>query len=377
MSELVAQKQQTSVQIDYKLSKKPHILLTTTVFEGHQLWTNGLHQNCLFLYKLFEHAGFIPIFLSPNKPTTETGKQYRVVEFSEYDDNPFPVYALIEIGIKCLAARRKNMGKKGTKLFKLFLGNSLNIDIETPIHTQSIFEHHISGSHGTMLLSPHYYLSQDFISALYDVYKNVKIAPYVWDPVFIQDLCDIYEWSDDGPYSFTIMEPNISFQKCSLIPILICESYYRAHPENMDGAVVINGDKIMKTKYFFENVLSKLDIHRDKRLFLIKRLTIREAATTFKQNIVIHHAVNNDYNYLFLEYLFMGFPVIHNYSMLKEYGYYYEGDDIEAGKQMIHHVIYNHGSNLETYRATCHKLIWKFSINNPDNVKGWCEILDA
>ena len=241
--------------------------------------------------------------------------------------------------------------------------------------TDNFNKHHSEGFQQTLLSSPHHYFTKEYAQAIYNLETKSQIAPYVWEPTFIQHLKDTYKWVDSGQYSFTVMEPNLSFLKCSLVPIMICESYYRANPDKMDGVVVINGVKLNETDYFSNNVASNLELHRNKRLFLIKRLTIMEAATIFKQNIVICHALNNDYNYLFLEYLFMGFPVIHNYAMLKEYGYYYEGNDIEAGKQMIEYVIANHGSRLEAYKASCHQLFWKFSIYNPINLNGWRDIL--
>lgn len=367
----------TTDESDYKIirAQKRNILITASLIEGNNLFSNGLHQNCLFLYRQFELIGYFPYFLINKKSNSVEEKQYRVCELTEFDTNPFPVYAFFIVAANCPESFRIFLKEKGTKIFTLFLGNILNIDIEKVTFGNRYNKHHSYGSNGTMLMSPHYHLSQDYSSALYDVYPNSKIAPYVWESSMIQDLVDMYKWSNEGPYGFSIMEPNISFQKCSLIPIMICEAFYREKPSKIDGAVVINGDKLLSSTYFLTNILSKLDIYRDKRLFLINRLTIRDAAKGFKQNIIIHHAVNNDYNYLFLEYLFMGFPVIHNYEMLKTYGYYYKGDDIEAGKNMIDYVLNTHGSNLESYRASCKQLFWKFSIYNPDNIKGWKELL--
>ena len=357
-----------------KTGKK--ILISASVFDGPGLWTNGLNQNCLFLYKLFLIGGYDPIFVVNNIPDSENTKQYKFITIQMFVSKPFPVYALIEMALKFNYVQRKIFKNKGAKLFKLFLGNILNIDIEMPTLTTQDFVHHLPEHHGTMLNSPHHYFTQEYTSTLYNVYPNSKIGPYVWDSVFIQDLFDIYKWPSQGPYSFTIMEPNISFIKCSLVPIMICEAFYREKPGVLDGVIVINGTKLTQSQYFLTNILVNLDLYTYKKMFLIQRMTVRDVSTKFKQNIIIHHAVNNDYNYLFLEYLFMGFPVIHNYEMLKDYGYYYKGNDIEAGKNMIEHVINNHGSNLEAYKCACRQLYWKFSIYNPDNIKGWQNIFD-
>jgi len=78
---------------------------------------------------------------------------------------------------------------------------------------------------------------------------------------------------------------------------------------------------------------------------------------------------------MFFEFLYMGFPVIHNYSRLRNFGYYYKDNNILEAVNMIDKVIKTHGENLESYKATNRQLIWNFSMYNPDNMKSWENIL--
>ena len=73
----------------------------------------------------------------------------------------------------------------------------------------------------------------------------------------------------------------------------------------------------------------------------------------------------------------MGFPVIHNFPRFKDYGYYYEGDDIAGGLSQIDQIAQNHGTRGETYKALIKQLAWNFSIYNPENIKGWIDIIEG
>jgi len=368
---------------DFKIvpnaEQRPIFITTVRTSEEH-IWSNGLFQNIFFLYKLYEAAGYFPFLLVDDNTKNKESKLYekfRTIDANEWINRPFRLYAYIEMGLSCAPNIRKAFQDAGAKTFKLYLGNILNIDIETTIfHKDTYFCHHMIGNIGTILVSPHYDFHQEYACAINKVYPSVKIAPYVWDSILIQDLADTHIWNPVGPYSFTIIEPNISFQKCSLIPIMICEAFYRENPGKIHEIAVINGMNMSDSIYFMNSIVQNLDVFQQGKLCLLPRTDIRNLSKQLNSNIVIHHTVNNEYNYIFFEHLFMGFPVIHNYEKFKEYGYYYPGNDVIAGAKLIDTVIRTHGLKLELYKATNRQLLWNFSIHNPDNIKGWQKILD-
>ena len=65
-------------------------------------------------------------------------------------------------------------------------------------------------------------------------------------------------------------------------------------------------------------------------------------------NVVVSFTENCDLNYLHLECLYLGIPLIHNSKMLKEYGYYYEGYDTKMASKHIEN-LYKNGFNKEEY----------------------------
>jgi len=365
---------------DLPLQPLKPIFLTSVRMPEDQLWSNGLFQNIFILYKLFEVAGYTPFIMVDDNSKFKDSKLYedfRTTDAMEWSKKPFRIFAYIEMGLSCGENVRKIFKDAGAKRLKLYLGNILNIDIETPMfHPGSNFCHHMVGEIDSILVSPHYDFHQEYASAINKAYPAVKIAPYVWEPYFIKDQANIYRQRANGPYSFTIIEPNISFQKCSLIPLMICESFYRKSPERLHEVAVVNGHKLMESAHFKNSVLPCLDIYKAGKVHMLQRANTKDLSKSLFTHFIIHHTVNNDYNYIFLEHLKMGFPVIHNFSALKEFGYYYEGDDVEAAVKLIDVIIDTHVVKHEVYKALNEQLFWNFSINNPVNINGWKKILE-
>jgi hypothetical protein len=361
---------------------KKNVFISTITITDSRIWQNGLFQNIFFLYKLFENNGYYPYLLLGEKKPDKDCKEldnFRTICIYDYQKSPFPLYVYIEMALSFTEDARLLFKKNGAKILKLHLGNNLNFDIENTIFTTDESNNKICNAPGKLdyvLLSPHYDFHKEYVSVIHGTYPQQKIAPYVWDSCLIGDLENIHVWKENGPYAITIIEPNISFQKCSLVPIMICELFYRNNPGTFEGAIVVNGYNMTKHEYFNETILGNLDIHRKGKIHLIKRCALRQICQTFKSNIVILHAVNNDYNYVFLEHLLMGFPVLHNYATLKQYGYYYEGDNILAGYKLLETVINFHKLNIKKYKERNLPLLQKFKIDNPENIIEWKKILD-
>ena len=115
------------------------------------LFANGLFQNVFLLYKMFDSAGWTPILVVNTKPTNlekvpEVLRTTRVLSIEDLVKQPLPIKAYIEIGMSIDPQLRRFLKMIGAKTFKLYLGNILNIDIETPVFYPSMnFSHHVIG----------------------------------------------------------------------------------------------------------------------------------------------------------------------------------------------------------------------------------------
>lgn len=361
---------------------KPNVILTTIRIPDDHIWANGLFQNVYIIYRMLEVMGLKPWLMVDNNENHKDAtvhNKFRMMDFKMYAAKPFPVASYVEMGMSCDPGIRRFFRSMGAKVSKLYLGNILNIDIETITFMKGVnFSHHVAGELDEIWVSPHYDFHAEYAGSINALCGKTRIAPYVWDPMFIENSGQAYDdkgLSLESERLFVIMEPNISFQKNSVIPITVAEAYYRRHPKRVAQVIAINGERLKNNPYYQASVLPNLSIYKDGKLQLTPRAHIVNLVKAFPSAIIIMHQVNNEYNYSFLEFITMGFPVVHNIKRFKEYGYYYDGNDFDGGADMIDRIIKYHSTNKVAYAAQVKQLTWNFSINNPANLEGWNDLL--
>ena len=368
------------------IEKRKIILLATASITENNMFTNGLFQNVYILYKMFDSMGFCPIMIVNEKPKSLEHippmiRSCRMLVAEELLKQPIPVQAYIEIGMSIDPIVRKFLRMIGAKSYKLYLGNILNIDIETPIfYPQTNFSHHVIGEIDEIWVSPHYKQHDEYACCLnHTDYKkqNYKTVPYVWDSCIITNTTKDLKWrprTTNEKETIIITEPNISFQKSCIIPILALERMYRKNKSWDINIVVFNGDRLMMVPYFKDNIWDTLDLVKDNKITLLGRNDIQKTLEIYPYATFILHQINNEYNYMTLELLYYGYPVLHNASNWNLYGYYYESSDLDnLGKQ--YQTIKYHQQNMETYISHAKCLIWTHSPYNPTIQKNWYEII--
>jgi hypothetical protein len=365
------------------LSSRRIITLATATIHSDSLFANGLFQNVFILYKLLDSMGYAPILLVNEKPddlnkVPSILRNVRMVIAEEILRNSIPVYLNIEIAMSIDPGMRKYMRERGGRTVKLYLGNILNIDIETPIFYPAVhFAHHVVGELDEIWVSPHYKQHHEYAGIINKI-GPAKIAPYVWDPCILTlGGTRQFKWRpklEGEPQVFVILEPNISFQKCCLIPLLIVEKLYRETKGNF-SVLLGNSERLQTNPFFTKTILPTLSLYKDDRLKFSGRNIITSVMNDYPSSIAIAHQWNNQYNYMTLEYLVSGFPVVHNAPDWSDAGYYYEGSSIEKGVETLKNVINFHGSSLEQYAAGAAALQWRHSPYNPEVHKAWQGLL--
>ena len=366
------------------------VLLATATITLDNLFSNGLFQNVFILYRMFDAMGYAPILVIHDKPKDLEKippmlHSCRMMSTEQIILQPLPVVALIELGMSIDPLLREFVKMLGGKLVKLYLGNILNIDIETPIfYPHMHFAHHVIEKIDRIWVSPHYGQHAEYASYLNHVVPPTDlhdmIAPYVWDPcVITRDGEMRLQWrprSAPEDDVFVIMEPNISFQKSSLVPLMALERWYRAGGKTWKGkVVVINGDRLEMTPHFTCNIKDTLDLVKDGRVEFKERMDMISTMKAWPSAIFICHQYNNEYNYMTLELLISGFPVIHNSGFWSSFGYSYEGNDLQSAAYQIETAYKGHQDRLEAYKAHALALAWRHSPYNPRVQHAWEELL--
>jgi hypothetical protein len=372
--------------------ERPVILIATAAISDSNLFNNGLYQNCFMIYRMCEAMGYLPIFVVNQRPRDLTGipdilRQARIAEVEDILRIPLKVEVYLEIGMSISANLRRYIKLLGAKICKLYLGNILNIDIETPMFFPGLnFSHHVTGETDEIWTSPHYYMNLEYAACLNGVEPiegvSARIAPYVWDPcILTDDGRRSFSWrprKDGEKPTLLIMEPNISFQKCALVPILIAEEYARLNPTSDFELVIFNGDRLLSSGYYQHCIVPSLSLAKQNRIKYLGRHSMIDVIQLYPHATAICHQVNNEYNYMVLEFLQCGFPVLHNSKTWRDFGYSYPENDIaKAARDVLGPAMNSHHDNLELYKSHARSLFWRHCIYNPEIQKGWIELFSS
>ena len=349
------------------------IFLATGLIEESALFQNGLHQNTLTLYTLLEGLGFICHCLVEKPGAFVPG--YRFLEPETYlaSMNTYRVKAYIEIGLTLDVAFRTLLQMKGVRTIKLYLGNVLNIDTETVTKTPGLhFTHHVAGSLSEIWTSPHYTMNLPYLLGVNGLtWGHGRLVPYVWDPKWIQGL---NRWTPSPTWFQTdivIMEPNISFQKSSLYPILLVKAFAKAYPEWKGRLIVQNSERLLECTWFREQIVPSLTVP-------VVWKSRSPLSTILKENpsaAFVSHQLTNDYNYLILELMYLGYPVLHNSAKWASYGYSWSLDSWSASLRTLRTAL-EHSSEDRGYARETEALTWLHSPKNPVNRLGWMALLN-
>jgi hypothetical protein len=379
---------QTSIKPHYSLVKggvKKTIVVTGSKICSSTLFNNGLIQNVYVLYKMFESMGWNSIMVTDSLPESLNMiptfmHTIRMLTLEGLVKTGVKVDIMLEVGMSVDPNVKKMYKDRGTYICRLYLGNILNIDIETPFMYHGLFfPHHVQGYLNEAFVSPHYAQHSQYASAviqgtLKDNTDNV--VPYVWNADVLTNRGERrFRWKPptQGNEIFVIVEPNISFQKTSLVPLCIVESWYRKNPGWKGKVVIVNGHVLQQIPYFKSSLEGSFDLIKDNRVEFRNRMSIIEILTEFPSCIPICYQWNNEYNYMILEYFYSLFPVLHNVGNWSNYGYYYTNSSIREGEGLIEKILHMHKDSLEIYESHVQIVSWRHSPYNPDVQKEWGE----
>lgn len=365
---------------------RKNILIATQIITDENIFLNGLFQNILILYDLFETLGFSSYLLvnthskSYQYENNSILKKYRVILPEEILAHPMDIHLYIEIGMSVSPPLREYICNQGSKIVKLYLGNILNIDIETVQMTPGlVFPHHITGKLDEIWTSPHYGQNREYAAVLNNVdIEKSKIAHYVWEPIFItrpEKYTNTWSLTHDWKKrDIVIIEPNISFQKSYFFPLILANTFSERNPDWNGNVYVLNADVILKNVHAKYNYLSKLTLG-DRLKFIKERKTISQITNEYPSAFMICHQYNNDFNYMLLELLYLGFPVLHSSFAWKQFGYYWSEQDFENSLLALSSSMKSHHNNIQKYISQSRELYWHHSIYNPENQRKWMELI--
>ena len=347
------------------MESKGIILLATGLITQESLFNNGLQQNTLALYDLFESIGYTCYCIVDTSGTGLTEYRFYEPEAFLQQKGLTGVVWYIEIGLSLDVGWREAVKRAGGQVAKLYLGNVLNIDIETVHMTPGLsFPHHVCGSIDYIWTSPHYAQNLAYLTALHGV--QASIVPYIWDGRWLRSLSPL-RWigTDWKTTDLVISEPNLSFQKNALYPVLLAKAFMKAVPE-WQGCIIVHNSKLLQANPFWQGLGGP-------RILFRERLTVGALMAAHPSAVFIQHQYNNEYNYMTLELLNQGFPVLHN-SKSWSAGYQWSIDSLDLSVGILTEAIKNHAKRSDSIDGV-NALTYRFSPQNPRVIADWATIL--
>ena len=351
------------------MAKKYKIGITFNL-EGkiRDIWSNGVSQNLVFLYQLFEALDIVEsvtfVCWGPEGITTPD-KNFMLdnldLKFSHIDHIINKLDLLIEGSLSIEPHQADTIHKNGGKVICYKMGNDYIYDIEAVIHNKS----------ATRLFNGTIFDENWMLHSC----RTYQI-PLIWSPLFcekgIAELNRPFGYINNLDKSkksrrISSFEPNISIFKNSFTDILIAEQAYRLRPDLIESVYMCNTYDIKDHPTFF-NFIGRTHLVRDGIMSVEKRFAMPLFLSEYT-DIVLSTQWENGLNYAYNDALYGGYPFIHNSKLLpKGVGYYYNQFDAFEGAKVLIDVIENHDKYHDAYVEKANEYLASLHPHNPINL---------
>jgi hypothetical protein len=209
--------------------------------------------------------------------------------------------------------------------------------------------------------------------------KNCISVPFIWSPLFIDYILDTYKIKGyytptDNSKNISCFEPNNDVVKYAMYNILIVESSYRENPNLINHFYVTNSYKLKENKLFI-NIMGTLDIVKNKKITFEGRYRMPYFLDKYT-DIVIAHQTYNPLNYAYLDALYLKYPLVHNASLMKDGGYYYDAFDVQKGKEQLNYALTEHDKNLEEYEEKSKIVLDRYLPTNKSSIDIYDKLIE-
>lgn len=353
---------------------------------GETLWNNGIKQNAAFLSLALRNCPQVEHVVLVNTTAVPiTGAlpwnldQFPTVGFDAAKDI---VDIMIELGGQIDANQTDYLKKRGARLVSYCCGSEYVLAMESMLFRKPLWGQHlfVNQRYDDIWMVPQVAdLSRPYFEVLRR--KTARVIPFVWSPVFIEERAralpggGVYQ-SSPHPKRLSVMEPNLNVVKFCLYPVFIAELAYRQLPNDIDRIQVTNSEQLATQSPEFISLMNQLDIVRNRKAVFVGRYETPSFLAEHT-DIVISHQLGNPLNYFYLETCWQGYPLIHNASMCRDLGYYYEDNDVEEGARKLIGALASHDTGAVAYRQSQRNAISRFLPENREVISTYSMLLEA
>lgn len=357
------------------------------------IWTNGIKQNVLMLVHLLKKSNknyevcILNIF---NVDFTEKPSYLKDIDIFYFNDKFMEMDLLISMGGQILDSDAKKFKEnKDKKIVSYKCGNNYVLSME-----EILFKESKTGSEIEQEIDELWYVpQQDEVNRGYYTTlhrTNSIIVPFVWHPKFLYEkTLEIEKGYKLGVYKkgwqyeigkekkiIGIMEPNLNIVKFCLIPTMIVEESYRGEigKSHIDKLRITNGEQL-KTNKLFMSYVKTFDLFKDNKISAESRYQTAYVLTQHL-DVLVCHQILNPLNYLYLDAVYLGYPILHNAHMCKDLGYYYEGSDTIEGAKMLDWILTEHDNNIEEYDKRNDLVLQRYHVDNEELITTYDRLIE-
>jgi len=360
----------------------------TTGFASPSIWSNGINQNGIYLYKLLEKLGHSIYLIHPDELIQDKYKVYDVLKKNEINCKAISISksfkkkwdVIIKLSLTVEESHLDfwKLNNKNCKLISYECGNNYIIDAE-----KIIFNAH----NGDKLQRKVKYAKPDqiwFIPQHEEMVvpyfkfkakcKKATTVPFIWDSSALEINAKLNNLEIYKPRSLSkiaIMEPNKNIIKNCIYPLLLIDDYLENN--NLEKVYIVNGVEISKNPTF-NNFVSELNSYKKGILTAEYRVQTHKMLND-NADLIVSWQWGNPLNYFYLDVAYLGFPIIHNGKLCKDLGYYYEHCNLEEGTSQLKNAIENH-NNDKDYLERNRNIIKRYTIENKEMVENYKILLE-
>jgi len=353
-----------------------NIGITLAYTQSEKIWNNGIVQNVLNLYFLLKNISDNNTYLvNSNKDDVKERivNNYDGIILHRLDDYIDTLDLILIIGVEISDEHYDKLKSRGAKIIHYNCGSTFILDMETVLFkdkdTDSRIYRHIPDE--VWIIPQNYETNKYYFETIYKV--PVKSVPFIWSSFFIDNTIknnpnfNFHYKPSEEPKRISSFEPNINIVKYSMYNVIISEMLYNERPELIKKLYVTNTDKIIDNKLYI-NIMQYFNIVKDGIATFEGRYPIPMFLGTYT-DVVISHQIFNPLNYSYLDALYLNYPLVHNASMIKDAGYYYEGFNAEQGKEKLLYAITEHDNNSIEYNEKSVKVLDRYLPTNAVSIE--------
>ena len=349
--------------------------IAITCKDSSRIWSNGLTQNAYFLIGLLQKCGYKVDAVSQFE---EAGKKIEEFDIKLLNIDTIKSYDIvIEVCYSVTDSLLDYALKNGVKVLTINYGNILMLMQEDMILNPTSFPAVNRGGLDTWI-SPHFEFSKGFVEVTSK--GKVSICPYIWDPKVFNKYCeqtklDPFYKNSKNINKIGVFESNINIIKTAIYPLISLEKLERENKNLIKEVLIFNGLSL-KENGKFKEIANNFDLFNRGKLSVEARYPMPNMLAKGYVGTILSHQFYCDLNYLVLEGLYTGVPVVHNSEACMDAGYFYKGFDATTCVEKIKEAILTHDDNIASYKKSAEEVLFKFSVENKKNIKGYIDLVE-